>query len=173
MDMGEATDFDSLFIATRPPLYARVMQLLGDYYEAEEVVQDVYLKLAGETARQTFVSHPNPVAYSVVTATNIIRDNWRRRRRLLKALTLAYLLDSRENHDGGLPECEDRMAIASILRKLTFPEASAIRLVDIENLSLEEAGLLLGVHWGTVHRNRQRGLRQLRLEIEKYLRPGE
>jgi RNA polymerase sigma-70 factor (ECF subfamily) len=65
------------------------------------------------------------------------------------------------------------MAIASILRKLTSPEAAAIRLVDIENYSLQEAGLLLGVHWGTVHRNRQRGLRQLRVQIDKYLRPAD
>jgi RNA polymerase sigma factor (sigma-70 family) len=173
MGMGEATDFDDLFIATRPPLYARVMQLLGDYHEAEEVVQEVYLKLCADKARKTFMSHPNPVAYSVVTATNIIRDNWRRRRRLLKALTLAYLLEPRDDHDGGLPECEDRMAIASILRKLTSSEASAIRLVDIENYSLQEAALLLGVHWGTVHRNRQRGLRQLRVEIDKYLPPAD
>src|SRR4051812_10108153 len=111
MDMGEATDFDNLFIATRPPLYARVMQLLGDCYEAEEVVQEVYLKLSSKKARNTFISHPNPVAYSVVTAMNIIRDDWRRRRRHLKALTHAYQLDPKKEHDGGLPECEDRMAI--------------------------------------------------------------
>jgi RNA polymerase sigma factor (sigma-70 family) len=168
--MGEATDFNDLFIATRPPLYARVMQLLGDYHETEEVVQEVYLKLSADKARKTFLSHPNPVAYSVVTAMNIIRDNWRRRRRLLNALTHAYLLDPRDQHDGGLPECEAQMTVAEMLRKLSSSEASAIRLVDIENYSLQEAGLLLGVHWGTVHRNRRRGLRQLRGEIDEYLR---
>src|SRR5689334_18346456 len=109
--MGEATDFNDLFIATRPPLYARVMQVLGDYHETEEVVQEVYLKLSADKARKTFLAHPNPVAYSVVTAMNIIRDNWRRRRRLLNALAHAYLLDPHDEHDGGLPDCEARMTV--------------------------------------------------------------
>ncbi|MEU5987419.1 RNA polymerase sigma factor [Spirillospora sp. NPDC047418] len=162
--MGEEKDFNELFIEIRPALYAHVMKLLGDRHETEEVVQDVYLKLASEKSRRNFAAHPNRMAYLLVTAKNIIRDSWRRRQRISAALALSQER-AEQVHDGGLRECEDRMVVASLLRGLTAREAAAIRLVDIENHSLEEAGLLLRVHWGTVHRNRQRGLRRLRAAL--------
>ncbi|WP_442875610.1 sigma-70 family RNA polymerase sigma factor [Actinoallomurus sp. NBC_01490] len=166
MTVDEAKDFNDLFIEIRPALYTRVVQLLGDPHEAEEVVQEVYLKISAQKARQNFESHPNKVAYLLVTAKNIIRDSWRRRQRLSRTLALEQALDTERSHDGGLQECEDRLVVAALLSSLTAREAAAIRLVDIESYSLEEAGLLLGVHWGTVHRNRQRGLRQLRAKFD-------
>lgn len=57
---------------------------------------------------------------------------------------------------------EGKEVVAGLLRHLTSKEASAMLLVDLADRTLEDSARLLGVHKGTVQRNRVRALAKLR-----------
>ncbi|WP_143091540.1 RNA polymerase sigma factor [Lentzea albida] len=138
-----------------PRLQRRVVQLVGDTHLGDDLVQEVYVRLKSSPRRQRgLLDHPNPYAYALTTAVNLARGRWRAERRcVVRAEVDTGVCD-------GSPE--DREFVAGLLRRLTGKEASAVLLVDIAGRTLEEASRLLGVHKGTVQRNRVRALAELR-----------
>jgi len=161
----DTSAFDELFIRALPTLRKQLLRQLGDPYEAEETIQDVYIRFSSESTRERCVAHPNPMGYLIVVAGNIARDSWRRQQRLRKALSLVAAIDKPAHDDGGISEREGLLFVASALRSMTRKEAEAIWLVDVQGHTLMEAGATLGVHWGTVHRHRKRGLDRLRKKL--------
>jgi RNA polymerase sigma-70 factor (ECF subfamily) len=158
---GDHQQFDALFVSTLPTLYSRVLAHVRTRDEADETIQEVYLRLRATAARQAFVSHPNPVGYLVVTAVNLLRDQWRWRQRT-RAITDRLHGENPWCSDGGIAERESGVHLRSLLECLNRKEAAAIVLVDLVGYSLSEAAQVLGVKKATVHRNRARGLERLR-----------
>jgi DNA-directed RNA polymerase specialized sigma24 family protein len=157
---GPRGRFDELFLAHLPALYPRVLAQVRTRDAADETIHDVYLRLAEGRAWQTIASHPNPVGYLVVAATNLIRDRLRAGPRNESLDVTAA--GAHGYTDGGFAEHESGRAAASLLHTLNRKEAAAILLVDIAGHSLSEAGRLLGVAKTTVQANRVRGLQRLR-----------
>jgi RNA polymerase sigma-70 factor, ECF subfamily len=152
---------DELFMVILPSLYPRVLSYVGTPEEADEMIQEVYLRLRADRVEQTFVSHPNPIGYTLVTAANLIRDRWRSDQRS-RALLARLAGEARTATDGGISEHESHVTIDAMLKRLNRKEAAAIVLVDLAGYPLSEAAALLGVKKATVHHNRARGLRRLR-----------
>jgi len=160
--MGDAARFDDLFLSILPDLRRRVMTIARDKWEADDVVQDLYVSFRRRpTLCRAALAHPNPSGYLHRAAINLLYDSSRqarRRQRLLIRLTanadLAW--------DGGLGHGERQIVVNDALRHLTTAEAEAIILVDLYGQTLDGAAQILGVHRGTVHRNRQRALERLR-----------
>ncbi|KOX21233.1 hypothetical protein ADK67_27680 [Saccharothrix sp. NRRL B-16348] len=156
--MDDASEFDEIFTGMLPRLYSRVTALVGSRALADDVVQEVYLRLRA-TGRRTrrFIGHPTPYGYALTTAVNLARAHWRSQRREL-------LLDDfpAASYDGGMAEAEARYDLTWLLATLTAKEAATIVLVDLDGLTLDEVATLLGVHKGTAQRNRMRALGKLR-----------
>lgn len=163
-DPALRSQFDELFVSILPALYPRVVSQTRSRDDADEIINEVYLRLATGLAWRTLIAHPNPIGYSLTAAGNLIRDRWRRHaqgREVVRRLAVQTEFDT----DGGFEEHDSRAFVDSVLVNLNSKEAAAVMLVDVAGHSLGEAGALLGVTKATVHENRQRGLARLRLRF--------
>ena len=156
---------DELFIKVLPQLRRGVRRLAGGPDEADDVLQDLYLRLRSGEAGRRFLSHPNPVGYGAVIVRNLLRDDWRRRRRNQDLLARIQSPDDLR-WDGGLCLRESELEVMRELRCLSDRQAAAVGLIDIDGHTLDAAADLLGVHRGSVHRTRIRALQKLRARIE-------
>ncbi|MEU6153530.1 RNA polymerase sigma factor [Actinosynnema sp. NPDC047251] len=156
--MDEVTGFDAVFTGVSGRLYSRVASLVGSRALADDLVQDVYVRLRSTERRaRRFVEHANPYGYALATAVNMARAHWRSQRRLVPLDAAPH-----PSHDGGLRRAEAEHEAARLLHELTVKEAAVVVLVDLDGHTLDEAAALLGVHRGTAQRNRMRALAKLR-----------
>ena len=79
--MGENNGFDEVFVSVMGRLYRRMVAVTGSKTDAEDLVQEVYVRLSGVRQRKRFLEHPSPYAYAFVTAMNLFRTWWKRDRR--------------------------------------------------------------------------------------------
>ncbi|UJW32026.1 RNA polymerase sigma factor [Saccharothrix sp. AJ9571] len=150
--------FDEVFLEVLDRLYSRVALLVGSRHLADDLVQDVYVRLKSRAGRRgRFVEHPNPYGYALATAMNLARGQWRSARR-----TTTLDRAGEASDDGGLSHFESWEAVSHVLQSLTVKEAVVVLLVDLDGHSLDEAAELLGVHKGTAQRNRMRAVAKLR-----------
>lgn len=147
--------FDELFCEFLPRLYRRAVLLIGDG-SAEDAVHEVYLKVSARPER--VLAHPQPYAYLVAALVSVVRDDLRRRRRVVTVADVPERADVDQFADSS----EARWQAAWLLRQLSPKQAAAVLLVDLDGYTIDEAASVLGVHRGTVSRARHRALAALR-----------
>ncbi|MGM0355228.1 RNA polymerase sigma factor [Streptomyces sp. ECR3] len=153
-----ATEFDASFTAYLPRLRRRLLALTGDPHEADDLLQETYLRLARRARERGLTRQRHPYAYTCAVALNLLRDSWARPSRRERATDRL----PEAGWDGGLGSYEASATALALLRTLSEKEAAAVILVDLEGLSHDTAGERLGAHRGTVQRNRMRGLAKMR-----------
>ncbi|MDT0433445.1 MULTISPECIES: RNA polymerase sigma factor [Streptomyces] len=158
VDRMEPDEFDAVFTEVMPRLRRRLLALTGNPYDADDLLQETYVRLARRARGRTLAPQRHPYAYASATALNLLRDSWLRPSR---RETCTDRLPE-PGWDGGVERCEARCAALALLALLSPKEAAAVILVDLEGLSHDAAGELLGAHRGTVQRNRMRGLAKMR-----------
>ncbi|MFJ6568132.1 RNA polymerase sigma factor [Streptomyces sp. NPDC091292] len=122
---------------------------------AEDAVQDTCERLLLNA--DTLVRHPNPAAYALRTVTTVLIDHHRRRVREVPAGEVPERAVGSASGD-----VESALDINWLLERLPPGQAAAVRLVDVEDHTIDQAAELLGLHRGTVSRSRARGLTTLR-----------
>ncbi|MEU6283734.1 RNA polymerase sigma factor [Streptomyces sp. NPDC047028] len=153
--------FDAAFTADMPRLRSRLLALTGDPHDADDLLQETYLRLSRRARGQGLTRQRHPYAYTCAVALNLLRDSWlhpSRRERATDRLPEA-------GWDGGLGSYEAGATTLALLRLLSPKEAAAVILVDLEGLSHDSAGERLGAHRGTVQRNRMRALAKMRAAL--------
>jgi RNA polymerase sigma-70 factor (ECF subfamily) len=166
-DRMTAAEFDEAFTAVMPRLRRRLLALTGDPHDADDLLQETYLRLSGRARASALSRQHQPYAYTCAAALNLLRDSWRqpsRRERCTDRLP-------EPSWDGGFATREAEAVATALLRVLSPKEAAAVILVDIEGLTHDMAGERLGAHRGTVQRNRSRGLAKMRAALGSY-EPG-
>ncbi len=142
-EVAEAhTSFEAFFEQTHQRLFGALCLVTGNRHEAEEIVQDAYLKLWERWDRVSGMD--DPTGFLFRTAMNGFRSRYRRASvALRKRMTLAPGVDD-------LAAVEDRDEVVRILRPLSRAERASIVLTTMFGYSSEEAGRLLGVKAATV-----------------------
>ena len=161
-DHMTAAEFDEAFTAVMPRLRRRLLALTGNPHDADDLLQETYLRLSRRARAHTLTRQQQPYAYTCAAALNLLRDLWRhpsRQERCTDRLP-------ERGWDGGFASREAEAVTASLLRGLSPKEAAAVILVDIEGLTHDMAGEQLGAHRGTVQRNRMRGLAKIRAALD-------
>ncbi|MEU9387161.1 RNA polymerase sigma factor [Streptomyces sp. NPDC048279] len=151
-------DFDAAFTADMPRLRRRLLALTGNPHDADDLLQETYLRLSRRARARNLTHQTHPYAYTCTVALNLLRDSWlhpSRRERTTDRLPEA-------GWDGGLGSYEASATALALLSVLSPKEAAAVILVDLEGLTHDTAGERLGAHRGTVQRNRMRALTKLR-----------
>lgn len=157
-------EFDEAFTTVMPRLRRRLLALTGNPHDADDLLQETYLRLSRRARARTLVRQQQPYAYTCAAALNLLRDLWRhpsRQERCTDRLP-------EQSWDGGFASRESEAVATALLRGLSPKEAAAVILVDIEDLTHDMAGELLGAHRGTVQRNRMRGLAKIRAALDTY-----
>jgi RNA polymerase sigma-70 factor, ECF subfamily len=134
--------FEEFFDAEGSRLFGALVLMGGNRAEAEEIVQDAFLKVWERWERVSRMESPAGFLYR--TSLNLYRSRFRRAAVAIKKAT--HLLAQ----DDALGEVETRDEVARLLRALTPREREALVLTAYLGYSTEEAGRLLGIKANTV-----------------------
>lgn|ERR671937_684624 len=155
-DAGAVAGFEAFFELERAKLYGALVLLTRDRHEAEEVMQDAFLRLLERWDRVAAMD--DPAGYLYRTALNLFRS---RRRRIAVALRKAFRPGSPRDE---LAAVEENDAAVRALATLTPRQRAAVVLVDVLGFTSEEAAAPLGVKASTVRVLLSRGRAGLRKE---------
>jgi RNA polymerase sigma-70 factor (ECF subfamily) len=142
VEQGGPLTFEGFFREEHAALYRALCLVTGSRDEAEEVMQEAFMKVFERWDRVGRMEHPQGFLYRV--AMNEFRSRYRRARRAaLRMLTM-------NQPDDAFAELEDRDAVVRALRSLIPQQRAAIVLTSLLGYSSEEAGHLLGMQASTV-----------------------
>ncbi len=156
-------DFERLFSSSRDRLYGYALYYLGDREDAEDVVQDVFLRL---WQRRSSVRRTGAYGWAVSVTRNLCRDRLRRRK-------VRSVVDVDSNAIDGFaaaqPSPEEEAAAADfdeMLReaivRLPEPQKSIVILREVQCMSYNEICDALDLPLSRVKVYLHRGRRTLR-----------
>jgi RNA polymerase sigma factor (sigma-70 family) len=152
--LPQPRSFEEFFEKEHRSLYGALRLLCRDGHEAEELMQDAFLKLLERWDRVRDLE--DPAGYLYRTAMNLFRS---RRRRLRVALRRTI---RPEPDPDELAAVEEREVVVRALAPLTRGQRAAVVLVDVLGLTSEAAAVVLGVKASTVRVLAARGRATLR-----------
>ena len=139
---SEVGTFEAFFEAHHARLYGTICLVTSDRAEAEDIMQEAFLKLWERWDRVR--AHPDPGGYLYLTAFNLFRSRLRRAGRAARRVFAGHASPD------PLADVDARESLAVGLRALTPRRRAAIVLLDLLDFSSEEAGRALGVRPVTV-----------------------
>ena len=142
----EVTDagltFEDLFAREKEGLFRALCIVTRNRHEAEEIAQDAFVRVLERWDRVR--STPDPRGYLYLTAMNVFRNRYRRSVLAAKrTLGLARV-------DDAIAAVDERDAAARALAGLSPRQRAAVVLMDLLDLSSEEAARMLGIRPSTV-----------------------
>jgi RNA polymerase sigma-70 factor, ECF subfamily len=146
--------FEELFDAERTRLFGALCLLTGNRQEAEDLMQDAFVRVYERWDRVG--SLDDPTGYLYRTAMNGFRSRYRR-----SVLALRRQLPPRERRDE-IAAAERHADIVTSLAQLTNKQRAAVVLIDFLELSSEEAGALMTMSPGAVRTQASRARAELR-----------
>jgi RNA polymerase sigma-70 factor (ECF subfamily) len=138
----EPRSFELFFADEHARLFGALCLVTGNRSEAEEIMQDAFLRLWERWDRVATIDDAS--AYLFRTAMNVFRNRYRR-----ASLALRKTISVAPTEDA-LATVEDRDVVVRALRGLTPDQRAAVVLTAYVGLTSEEAGKVLGMRAGTV-----------------------
>ena len=168
--MLKAKEFERVVMDSRDRLYGYALYLLGRRAEAEDVVQEVYMRL---WQNRTTIDASRMNGWLVSVTRNVCRDQLRRRKVRSQVDIDTDVVDSA----AGAEPATDADAATSVFRdvldaalhKLPDPQKSIVVLREIQGMSYREIGEALDLPMTSVKVYLHRGRRTLRNEISRVL----
>jgi RNA polymerase sigma-70 factor (ECF subfamily) len=171
--------FDELVDALSPRLYGFLFRLTGRRQEAEELVQEVFLRIVRRIGQYEHDGRFEPWIFRI--AANVVRDRQRHERRHPPHMSLEGEFDDGSTtrgrridpaeSNGSAPsaaierdEVSDRLGQA--LQCLSEAEREVILLRHYSGMSFEEIAALMETPLGTALARSHRGLKKLREWME-------
>ena len=147
-DLEDRVSLRDVFNGSYRKLVVQLYGVTGSFDEAEDVVQEAFVRAAASGRR--FLRVENPEAWLRTTAVNVHRSRWRKLRNGQRARD--RLLPPRD------PEAlEDHLEIITALRALPEQQRQVIALHYLADLPVQEIAEELGVPIGTVKSRLSRG----------------
>ncbi|HJX82777.1 MAG TPA: RNA polymerase sigma factor, partial [Candidatus Angelobacter sp.] len=76
-EQASRADFEAFYLRTARVLHGYLCRLTGDHATTDEVLQEAYIRMINATVME----ETHRKAYLYTTATNILRDRWRKQKR--------------------------------------------------------------------------------------------
>ncbi|UYM03479.1 RNA polymerase sigma factor [Solicola gregarius] len=149
-NVGMPQDARTLYDTQYVPLVAQLHAMCGDRAEAEDAVQEAFVRALLKP--DAFAALDNPVGWLRTVAVNQIRGRWRRRKRHRAVEHL--LVDDAKPAPGLSPHY---VAIVAALQQIPFAQREAIVMHHIADMSVGQIADALGVPAGTVKARLSRG----------------
>ena len=156
---GDLVAFDRLMQTHQGRVYRTAVLLLGRTEDADDAVQETFLRLFRNLPRFQADRAFEPWLYRI--AVNVCRDATRRRRWKQWVSLDGWLASGGAEPPAAAGESR-RAEIAAALATLLERERAAVVLRDVEGLTAAEAGQALGISEGTVRSHASRGRARLR-----------
>jgi RNA polymerase sigma-70 factor (ECF subfamily) len=153
-----AATFEDFFEANHRRLFTALCLVTGNRHEAEEIMQDAFLRIFERWNR--VVTLDDPEGYPFRAAMNVFRNRYRR---AALAVRRTFALAPPPADD--LAAVEARHEVVRLLRELNPRERAAIVLTAILDLRAEDAGRMLGVKASTVRALAARARSHMKNEV--------
>ena len=150
--------FETFYDAESRTLFRRLWLVTGNRGEAEELMQDAFLKV-WERWEQVGAME-DPVGYLYRTAMNLFRKRYRRA--LLAIRRTIGLAPSRDD----FADTDDRDSVRRVLSTLPPRQRAALVLTEMLGFSPVDAGRALGVQASTVRSLSHQGRASFRRAME-------
>jgi RNA polymerase sigma factor (sigma-70 family) len=138
----EGLSFEAFYGAESQTLFRRLWLISGNRSEAEEIMQDAFLRLLERWDRIDQLK--DPTAYLYRTAMNVFRGRYRRS---ALAMRRTFAPDTARDE---FAEADARDAVRRALATLSPRQRAALVLTELEGMSSREAGDALGITASTV-----------------------
>ena len=155
----EARSFGDFYGSRHQRLFTALCLVTGNRHEAEEIMQDAFLRLYERWDRVS--STEDLDGYLFRTAMNVFRNRYRR------ALVAARRVFLPEPPGDDFAAVEARDEVVRLLRGLQPRQRAAVVLTSILDYSSEEAGRLLKIRASTVRALTTQARAQLKDTMEK------
>ena len=159
--MSDQQTFTDFYAANASRVLRAVIATCGSVEAAEDATAEAFQRAWARWKK--LQEHPTPGGWVAVTATNLIRDNWRKEQ---NGLRLAPRIASPERTLDSAPF--DEQLRASIAR-LPIRQREVIALRVLLDLSAEQTAAMLDISTGTVGTHLSRALATLRAELAQTL----
>jgi RNA polymerase sigma factor (sigma-70 family) len=150
--------FETFYDAESRTLFRRLWLVTGNRAEAEELMQDAFLRV-WERWEQVRAME-DPVGYLYRTAMNLFRKRYRR-----AVLAIRRSVGLAPGGDD-FADADDREAVRRVLATLPPRQRAALVLTEMLGFSAEEAGRALGVQASTVRSLSHQGRASFRGAME-------
>jgi RNA polymerase sigma-70 factor (ECF subfamily) len=141
--------FEAFFEGHHADLFGALYLITRNRHEAEEIMQDAFLKVLERWERVSSLA--DPVGYLYRTAMNLFRKRWRRASLMLRRTV------GLSHRDDEISLIETRLDVARALASLSPRQREVVVLTELLEFSSEEAGRMLGIAPGTVRMHASRG----------------
>lgn len=132
---GRQPEFEAFYLHTARVLHGYLCRLARDSATADEVLQDTYIRMINAPAMEDRARK----AYLYQTATNLLRDHWRKQKREREIWELNQL--SEQVHENfNLP-----LDMAKVFEQLNARDRAVLWLAHVEGLSHREIAAILGL----------------------------
>ena len=170
-DTHTAWDFTSTELPFRDQLYKTALRLTRSPHEADDLLQETYLKAF--RAYEQFEEGSNLKAWLFKIMKNSFINRYRKIKRQPQQLELSEYLDGSEgsminggiadgpDHEQVLVDAEMHHEVKDALLELPHAYRMAVLLVDLQGFSYDDAAELLCVPKGTVMSRLYRGRKKL------------
>ena len=139
----DAEAFDEFYAASFARLVGQVYALIGDRDEAQECVQEAFVRAWSH--RRQLDRDRSPEAWVRTTAHRLAISRWRRTVRARRAPDRAL-----QPGKHGAPPDAERVALVEALRQLPEPQRRALVLHHVCDLPVQEVAAEVGAPEGTV-----------------------
>lgn len=154
-----------------PTLLGIACRMLGDRREAEEVLQDTFVRLWHRSADyQASQSPPFVWAYSVLRGYCIDRLRYRHREKRDSSRVVSIHLHAPPEamEDSNIMAVDDWRSVREALDKLTLEERNCLELAIFLEYTHSEISRQLGTPLGTVKNRLRRALEKVRNHLSRY-----
>lgn len=147
------TGWDEVYAGGYRRLVALLTAVAGSRSEAEEAVQEAFVRALGISGRRPVIDDPEAWLYRV--SVNIVRSRWRR---IVAGRRATTELSSRQQTvTDGTDHVDSRLALLNALRRLPFEQREALALHYLADLPIEAVAVRVGSPVGTVKARLSRG----------------
>ena len=156
-------EFETLVDTYLDRLVRYACRRLGNFQDAEDVVQQVFVRAFGNRSRHRTNCAVGPYLYRMVA--NACTDLFRKRRRskaLVHKSGVETIPGGQKNASEMDAAAEELSRVEELLRRLPEPQAEVIRLRVLDELRLREIAEVLGCSMNTVSSRLRQGFRKLR-----------
>ena len=167
MALGDRAAFTSIYSATSAKLFGVVLRILNDRAEAEDVLQEVFVKIWRNADRYAAGGY-SPMTWLIAIARNQAIDRIRARKPRSEAIDEAFqLADQTPGPEAQTIAASERRLIDGCLGELDDAKAGAVRGAYLEGYSYEELSAHFDVPLNTMRTWLRRSLMKLKECLER------
>lgn len=149
-------------------IYRMAYRLMGNREEAEDIVQEVYLKLWG--LRDKLDTYDSIEALSIRITRNLCLDYLRRRKTSQNALSSERNKGEDihwETPEDSIERKEEKEVVLSLIAALPEPQRSLVHLRHIEEKEYDEIASMVNMNVNAIRVSISRARKQMREILEK------